>query len=514
MDSAAQMKTPLVDQVGTGIDGLDVLLSGGFPQGSLVVVGGRPGAGKTLLASHFLYEGLLHGEQGIYVSFAETKDQFLKIMDNFGLHFRRSIDEGKFQYLDLTTVSAEGVNDALDLILSQVVSLGAKRLVIDSFDALALGFTKLADARIALHTVLGKAVRGEGCTTLILSEMPYGREEVGLGIEEFVADGIILMDIVKEREGPRRMISIRKMRGVEISLRPSSYEISKSGLTIFPALQPTGRKGLTDRRLPTGVPGLDTLTEGGFLEGSVTGIIGAAGVGKTTFAIQFVCNGVRSSKQNGLLLSFSEPESQIRLVAKKLGFDDIETLEKQGKLRIAFLLPEQYSPEGLVIKIQELLEQVQPGRVVIDDVGAFRQIAHDDQDDEFVRTVAHLCQERGATLVLTITADELASTTITGSTSMDNIILLRYVEISGKMDRLLIILKMRGTRHDNSIRKFQIGQGGINLGSTYEGFAGVLSGTAMRATRHFAEEEERIARVEAKARGKRRKKFDSKLRKS
>ncbi|MHB1868974.1 MAG: ATPase domain-containing protein, partial [Nitrososphaerales archaeon] len=462
MENAAKMKTTLVDHLGTGIDGLDDLLSGGFLRGSLIVVGGRPGAGKTLLASHFIYEGLLHEEQGIYVSFAETKDQFLKIMENFGLHFRRFIDEGKFQYLDLTTVSDEAVNDALDMILSKVVSLGAKRLVIDSFDALGLGFTKLADARIALHTILGKAVRSEGCTTLILSEMPYGREEVGLGVEEFVADGIILMDVVKEREGPRRMISIRKMRGVEISLRPSSYEISKSGLSVFPALQPTGRKGLTDRRLPTGVPGFDTLTEGGLLFGSVTGIIGAAGVGKTTFAIQFVYYGAKSSKENGLLLSFSEPESQIRLVAKKLGFDDIESLEKQGKLRIEFLLPEQYTPEGLIIKIQKLLEQVQPVRVVIDDVGAFRQIAKDDEHDEFVRTVAHLCQERGATFILTITASELAGNTITGSTSMDNIILLRYVEVSGKMDRSLILLKMRGTHHDNSIRKFQIGQGGIN----------------------------------------------------
>jgi circadian clock protein KaiC len=508
------MTTTIVDNLGTGIDGLDDLLSGGFPRASLILVGGRPGAGKTLLASHFLYEGLLHGERGIYVSFAETKDQFLKIMENFGLRFQRFIDEGKFQYLDLTTVSAEAVNDALDLILSEVVSLGAKRLVIDSFDALALGFTKLADARIALHTILGKAVRQEGCTTLILSEMPFGSEEVGLGIEEFVADGIILMDIVKEREGPRRKISIRKMRGVEISLRPSSYDISKSGLSVFPALQPTGRRGMSERRLPTGVPGLDTLTEGGFLEGSVTGIIGAAGVGKTTFAIQFVCNGARSSKENGLLLSFSEPENQIRLVAKRLGFDDIETLEKQGKLGITFLLPEQYTPEGLVIKIQKLLEQVQPRRVVIDDVGALRQIAKDDANDEFVRTVAHLCQERGATLILTFTESELAGTTITGSTSMDNIILLRYVEVSGRMDRSLIILKMRGTRHDNSIRKFQIGQGGINLGNTYEGFTGVLSGAATRASRLFEEGEERITRSEARARVKRRKKFDAKLRKT
>ncbi len=514
MDNTAQTMTILADQLRTGIDGLDYLLSGGLPRNSLIVVGGRPGVGKTLLASHFLYAGLLHGEQCFFVSFAETKDQFLKIMENFGLHFQRFIDEGKFRYLDLTITSSEAINDTLDTILSEVVSLGAKRLVIDSFDALATGFTKLADARIALHTILGKAVRSEGCTTLILSELPFGSEEIGLGIEEFVADGIILMDIAKERGGPRRMISIRKMRGLEISLRPSSYEISKSGLLVFPALQPMGRRGLSERRLPTGVLGLDALIEGGLLEGSVTGIIGAAGVGKTTFAIQFLCNGARSSKENGLLLSFSEPENQIRLVAKKLGFDDIDTLEKQGKLGIAFLLPEQYTPEGLIIKIQKLLEQVKPGRVVIDDVGALRQIAKDDGNDEFVRTVAYLCQERGATLILTFTASELAGTTVTGSTSMDNIMLLRYVEVSGKMDRSLIILKMRGTRHDNSIRKFQIGQGGISLGDAYDGFTGILSGTATRASRLFEEGEERIALREKKARGKRRKKFDAKLRKT
>jgi circadian clock protein KaiC len=180
------------DRLSTGVAGLDRLISGGYPKGSMIVVSGRPGTGKTLLASDFLYEGATHGEPGLYVSFAETKGQFLANMEQFGLRFDELINRGTFSFIDLSTVVPEGVSDVLDLIVEQIAATKGKRLVIDSFTSLAQAFEKPIDARVVLHVVLGKLVHDLGCTTVVLAEMPFGVDRIGLGIEEFVADGIIV----------------------------------------------------------------------------------------------------------------------------------------------------------------------------------------------------------------------------------------------------------------------------------------------------------------------------------
>jgi circadian clock protein KaiC len=480
-------------RVSTGVQGLDGLLSGGFPKGSMIAVAGRPGTGKTLLASEFLFEGATHGESSLYVSFAETKEQFLDNAEKFGLHFEKLIDTGIFSFLDLTTVAPEGVSDALDLIVEQVGSRNGKRLVIDSFTTLAQAFEKVIDARTALHVVLGKLVHGLGCTTVVLTEMPFGVDRIGMGIEEFVADGIIFLDMVSHKGIPKRTISIRKMRGTEITLRPSSYEITKHGITIFPTIMPLPRVSIRNRRVQTGVAGFDELVDGGLMERSVTGLAGAAGTGKTTFGLQFVYSGAKNLGQKGLLISFNEPAEQVRLVSHRLGMSRIEDLEKQGKLKIESILTEEYTPEGLVLRFQELLKEANPIRVVLDDVTALENITSEDEFYRLLDTLVTLAKQRGATVIVSITTDEIVGTSITGkslSTALDGVIMLRYVELEGRMDRTMIVLKMRATKHDTSIREFIITRGGIRMESALQGYTGFLSGAAKRTISDFEDGEE------------------------
>jgi len=184
----------MIERVPTGIHGLDPLIEGGFPKGSLILVAGNPGTGKTSFSAQFLYYGAAeYGENGIYVSLAEGREAFMKNMDSFGLDFEKLEREGKVKVLDLVTVKEEGVSTILERILSEIHELKAKRLVIDSFTAIAHAFNEKIDARIILHTILGKMVRQTGCTTLLVIEVPKGEERMGLGIEEFVADGIFLL---------------------------------------------------------------------------------------------------------------------------------------------------------------------------------------------------------------------------------------------------------------------------------------------------------------------------------
>ena len=183
-----------LERASTGIDGLDVVVEGGFPRGSLILVAGNPGTGKTVFSAQFIYRGAVdYGENGVYVSFAEGKKSFIDYMRRFGMDFERLEREGKVKILDMVTVTEKAVSDVLNKIVEEVLSLKAKRLVIDSFSALAQAFKEKIEARIILHTILGRIVKSTGCTTILILEIPYGEERMGLGIEEFVADGIIIL---------------------------------------------------------------------------------------------------------------------------------------------------------------------------------------------------------------------------------------------------------------------------------------------------------------------------------
>jgi len=229
-----QQLSKLTDRVPTGIIGLDDMLEGGFPRNSLILLAGSPGAGKTIASAQYLYHGAKNlDENGIYVSFAERKEFFFDNMKRFGLDFEMLESKGKFKFLDMMTTHEETISSTLDIALSEVVAINAKRLVIDSFSAMAQAFKRKIDARIILH-MLDKLMRQTGCTTLLLLELPTGSKTLGLGFEEFVADGIILFETIDEKEGIRKRAVVRKMRGTNHNQNYSNIVISDRGISLMP----------------------------------------------------------------------------------------------------------------------------------------------------------------------------------------------------------------------------------------------------------------------------------------
>ena len=224
----------LSDRVPTGIVGLDDMIEGGFPRGSLILLAGSPGSGKTIASSHFIYHGAKNlDENGVYVSFAERREYFLDNMKRFGFDFGMLESQGKFKFLDLMTTREEMMSSTLDTVLREVLAIDAKRLIIDSFSAMAQAFKRKIDARIILH-MLDKLMRQAYCTTLLLVELPIGDRTLGLGFEEFVSDGIILFETINEKEGIRKRAVIRKMRGTNHNLNYSNIVISDRGISLVP----------------------------------------------------------------------------------------------------------------------------------------------------------------------------------------------------------------------------------------------------------------------------------------
>jgi len=262
--------------VKSGLRGIDLITGGGFKKGSLVILAGNPGTGKTAFSAGWLYNGAAKfNEPGVYVSFAESRETFYDNMKGFGYDFEELEAEGKFQFLDLLTVKQEGISDVFNWIVEKVYSLKAKRLVIDSFSALAQAFEKPIDMRSFIHAVLSKILRKAECTTLLILEVPYGETKIGYGIEEFLADAVLLLK-KREYEGvPLRELSILKNRWSEI-IHPDYVFTLKNGFQVFYPLtikdikKAIGRYRVIPHKkdvFSTGIRDLDQLLGGAFRRG-------------------------------------------------------------------------------------------------------------------------------------------------------------------------------------------------------------------------------------------------------
>lgn len=265
------------NRVPSGIPGLDEVIGGGFPRGGLFIVAGSPGTGKTIFSATFLYSGATQfGERGIYVSFAEGRDDFYRNMRGLGMDFEKLEKAGDFKFLDMITVREEAIPTILETILSELGGLGARRLVVDSFSALVQAIRERHDVRIMLHTLLNKITKSLGCTAILTVEIPYGEEKIGLGIEEFVADGIFMLRR-SGLEGGRiiRDLEIFKMRGTPTPETNILFTLG-NGFKAFPPFRakPVERPRRfnpipdTEEYFSTGSMSLDEMLGGGYPRGS------------------------------------------------------------------------------------------------------------------------------------------------------------------------------------------------------------------------------------------------------
>lgn len=224
----------MIQRVPTGISGFDELIEDGFPYESLILVAGSPGAGKTTLAAQFIMDGVLkYNEKGLYVCFAETKDSLLRNLSRFRWDLGNLERRRKISILDLSTTKEPGIQSNLNLILDTISDIGAKRLVIDSFTAFSMALTEATDIRFLIH-LLYRFLQQIGCTTVMIADTPWGSQQIGSGVEEFIADGIILMQTKFDNAGNlKRTLSILKMRSTDHSKKTHNYDITDTGIQII-----------------------------------------------------------------------------------------------------------------------------------------------------------------------------------------------------------------------------------------------------------------------------------------
>ncbi|MEM2776780.1 MAG: ATPase domain-containing protein, partial [Candidatus Bathyarchaeia archaeon] len=199
---------------------------------------GEPGTGKTVFSIQFLAKGCELGESGVYVSFTETRNMLIKNLSrHLGVDLAKLEAEGKLKVLDFTAMREEAASDILEMILREVEALKAERLVIDSFSAMSQAFKEPIDVRILVHTVLGRIVCGMGCTTVMIGEVPIGESKIGLGMEEFVADGVLRLRAGELDGRLFRDLEMLKLRGTRLCERKLIFTLEK-GFKAFPPFKP------------------------------------------------------------------------------------------------------------------------------------------------------------------------------------------------------------------------------------------------------------------------------------
>jgi circadian clock protein KaiC len=227
--------------VSSGIDSLDKIIEGGFNEGDVILLAGQPGSGKSTLAIEFLYNGAKrHNQKGVYASFVESSSKLTRDMARFNWDLASLAGEGKLSILDLIqTIGQDGYETNLEVIMSYIKKIGAKRLVIDSLSAMMTYIQTKAEAR-SFMGIMNKFLEEVKCTTILILEMPWGRTEVGAGFEEFMADGLLILDSSLESFKVRRRLYIPKMRGVDHALDCFDFYITPDGINVSPI--PVGKR--------------------------------------------------------------------------------------------------------------------------------------------------------------------------------------------------------------------------------------------------------------------------------
>ena len=474
--------------ISCGIDGLDKILSGGFPRNCFYLVQGDPGSGKTTLALQVLLQGVRRGERVFYITLSETKQELLQVAESHGWSLTDiplldlSAIESLLRPEAQTTVfhsSEMELNRVTKLLMEEVRLSGPSRLVFDSLSEFRLmAETPLRYRRALLN--LKKQFADNHCTVLLLDDK-MDNDRIGADPHILsLAHGVIGMEQLSPEYGvSRRRLRVLKMRGIQFSEGYHDYVIETGGLRVFPRL--VAAEHHTDfHRKPvlSGLADLDALFGGGLDRGTTTLILGPAGTGKSTLALQYAVQSARRG-ENGLSFTFDETRAVVLARARALNLD-LEPHLESGVLRLEQVDPAEISPGEFASRI---VSAVQAGCkvVIIDSLNGYLNAMPGERylNNQLHELCSYLNQQGVLTLLIMAQHGLLlaAQAPVDLSYLADTVVYLRYFEASGEVKQALSVIKKRSGPHEKTIREFKLEPGkGIRIGQPLREFQAVLAG--------------------------------------
>lgn len=475
----------------TGDLALDGILGGGIPARSVVIVAGEPGSGKTVMTLQMLFHAARRGKRALYfTTLSEPAVKVIRYMQQFDFFDPELIDQ-QIIMSDLGSFMREGAKSVLAELETRVAREEPSFVVLDSFKAIAELLQRESNARSMIYD-LAVQMTGWGATTLLVGE--YTRGEIGSGAEFGITDGIIRLGSERQGLTSVREIEVLKLRGAAHKTGTHFFDIGRAGASFFPrASAPETPERLdepTDHtdRAATGIAGLDELLHGGLPRRGTTLVQGGTGTGKTLLALHFLLEGARCGER-GVLFTLEETVSQLRAVARGFGWD-LAALEDQGLLVIRYMSPVELSTDRYLYEARNELRELCASRAVFDGLTTMALgVPSDRRFKEMVYAITKHLRALGVTALMTAEAAQLlGNTQLTGdgvSFIADNVILLRYVELDGRLERAMSVLKARGIKHSSELRSFVIDAGGIRVvAGGFQDMRGVLTGIPAKGNVH------------------------------
>ncbi len=476
----------------TGIAELDSILLGGLTANRVYLLHGTPGAGKTTLAMQFLLEGVKSGEPVLYVTLSETTRELKAASASHGfvldgIEFLELIAEEADlmpdkQYTMFQPSEVE-LNVTTKRITDEIERVKPRRVVIDSLSEVKL----LAQSALRFRRqvlALKQFFIGRECTALFLDDKSTtsGADDLQL---ESIAHGVINLEQLSPEYGAsRRRLSITKLRGQNYSGGYHDFAITRGGLAVFPRI--VASEHLARREITTvksGIPEMEALLCGGLTSGTSVLLLGPAGVGKSSLAMQYA---IESAKGGDASVIFAFDERIETMLQRAEGLNmPLEKYVAEGLIEIRSIDPAEMTPGEFGHHVRLAAEgrgQQAVKIVIIDSLNGYLNAMPEErfltsQLHELLTYLGHL----GIVTFLVVAQHGLLGNAITSvidtSYLADTVVLFRYFEAQGEVKQLISVVKKRNGKHERTIREFGFNENGIHIGGPLTNFHGVLTGT-------------------------------------
>lgn len=469
-----------IDKISTGLEGLDEILQGGLIPRKAYLVQGGPGSGKSTLGFHFLRQAIDNGENALCVTMVESKESILQNASQFGLDLsgivaldlspQDDITENSGQYSVFSSADVEQ-GPIMESVVEAVEEHSPSRVLFDSFTMLRLLNQDPYQMRKLTLSLVNYITKHDATLMMTSESLSQNAEDDAA----YWVDGIIKL----ENSGDWRTLQVPKFRGSDSLSGKHSFKITGKGITVFPRLRPNkySRK-FTKGKLSSGIEGVDNLLHGGIEKGTTSLIVGPTGAGKTNLGLQFAKEAA-SRGERSAVYSFEESKELIIRRSENINMP-VKEMIGSGYLNVVPVEPLSYSPDEFAKIVRRDVEENDTQIVMIDAIGGYRMAVRGEDVLERLHSLAVYLQNMGVTtLLLNETKNvtgEFTTTNMNASYLADNVIFLRYLEVNGKIQKAIGVLKKRLSGFEKSIREFEITSEGVKVGNKLENMRGILSG--------------------------------------
>jgi circadian clock protein KaiC len=475
----------------TGVDGLDEITDGGFPQGRPTLICGGAGCGKTLLSMQFLIKGITeHNEPGVFMSFEEPSDDLTLNVKSLGFDLEQ-LKKDKKLVVDHVRVERSEIEEAGEYDLDglfirlghAIDSIKATRVVLDTIESLFAGLDNQAILRAELRRLF-HWLKTKGVTAISTGE----RGEATLtrqGLEEYVSDCVIVLDHRVIEQVSTRRLRIVKYRGSTHGTNEYPFLIDEDGISVLPITSLKLDNEVSSDIISTGVPGLNEMFHGGgFYRGSNILVSGTAGTAKTTVGCYFA-NEQCEKNEKTIYFAFEESPHQLVRNMKSIGVD-LEKHITKGILQIHSSRPSLNGLELHLLTLRKLIKEFQPTTIIIDPISNLISVGSEHEVRSMLVRLIDMLKANNITAMFTSLnkqtdnfRPDLAEESV--SSLVDTWITVRDMEGVGERNRGIFIIKARGMGHSNQVREFVITSKGIELLDVELGPQGILTGAARQS---------------------------------